>query len=381
MTGRQKIECAFSPDGTPDIGVVIPYEGIFIRDHWDHLTSCPWWYIHSPSIEYQLLWRREVIANTGYDWIGLPSFHSREERRCLFIDDRADGIYLVNHRTGKEVLLQKPAIGGWSHTSKIESVHPIRLPHTFSEIEEAITEPSVLDAEEYRRSGLADLADRILSEFGDDLFPIYSVGSPLWMCYSLWGFEGMMRMVAEQPELVEFACERFLLRACRQVRVAAVLGCAGVWIEECMTDMISPVAFDRLSAPYVRRLCEEIHSAGMKSIYYFCGNPADRWEAILSVPFDAISLEESKKGFVIEIEDVVEKIGGRRVVFGNLDAIRTLQDGTDDELRDEIERQICAGRANGSRFVVSLGSPVTPLTSVQRVRLYCDIAREVGARR
>ena len=48
--------------------------------------------------------------------------------------------------------------------------------------------------------------------------------------------------------------------------------------------------------------------------------------------------------------------------------------------RAEIVRQIQAGRRNGSRFVMSIGSPVTPGTPPERVRLYCDLAHELGAR-
>jgi uroporphyrinogen-III decarboxylase len=65
-------------------------------------------------------------------------------------------------------------------------------------------------------------------------------------------------------------------------------------------------------------------------------------------------------------------------VLGNLDAIGVLQGGSEDALRSEIARQIAAGRRNGSRFVMSLGSPVTPATPVERVRLYCELAHELG---
>ena len=35
MTGREKIEAAFSIEGTAEIGAVIPYEDIFIRVYCD----------------------------------------------------------------------------------------------------------------------------------------------------------------------------------------------------------------------------------------------------------------------------------------------------------------------------------------------------------
>jgi uroporphyrinogen-III decarboxylase len=124
---------------------------------------------------------------------------------------------------------------------------------------------------------------------------------------------------------------------------------------------------------------EAIRVAGMKSMYYYCGDPASRWDLILSIGADAIALEESKKNFTIDIDVVVDRVGGRCAVLGNLDAVGILQDADEAGLRREIHRQIAAGRRNGGRFIMSLGSPVTPGTQAERVRRYCELVRESGA--
>ena len=185
-------------------------------------------------------------------------------------------------------------------------------------------------------------------------------------------------MVAQKPELVKYACDRFLHNERIAVQEAAALGAAGVWIEDCMTDMISPQAFQELNVPYLRMLIEEIRALGMHSIYYYCGNPAGKLNLLLETGTDALSLEESKKGFTIDIAEVAEVVQGRCVLFGNLDAINLMPNGSEAELRREISRQAAAGRRNGNRFVMSLGSPVTPDTSPERVRRYCQMVRELN---
>lgn len=147
-----------------------------------------------------------------------------------------------------------------------------------------------------------------------------------------------------------------------------------------MTDMLSPAAFARLNLPFVCQLVDEIRALGMKSIHYFCGDPSGKWDLLLQTGADALSMEESKKGFTVDIEDVVQRVNGRLTVLGNLDAVDVLEHGTEAELRAEIGRQIKAGRRNGSRFIMSIGSPVTPGTPPERVRLYCDLARDLGRR-
>ncbi len=188
-----------------------------------------------------------------------------------------------------------------------------------------------------------------------------------------------MLLVATRPDLVRRACERLLAIAIRRVKVARALGAAGIWLEECMTDMVSPAAFEALCLPFVQQLVAAIRDAGMKSIYYYCGSPADRWDLLLSTGADALSLEESKKGFTIDMEEVVSRAAGRCAVLGNLDAIHLLPSASEDDLRAEIARQLLAGRRNAGRFLMSIGSPVTPGTPVARVRRYCEMVRELSA--
>lgn len=377
MTGREKIEAALSAKGPREFAAVICYEGIYVRDHWAELTEYPWWFAYEPDIERQLLWRRQAIERTGQDWFELPACHSREEREVLIVEARRDGVALVNRATGQVQPLREPRVGGWAPEGGCQSVHVSRLPETPEEVDAAVPAPEPFDAKAFAEEGRGDLAHALLAEFGATHFPLRSVGSPLWGCYGLWGFEGMMMLVATRPDLVRRACERFLARALREVKVSKALGAAGIWIEECMTDMVSPSAFQELCLPYVQQLVIAIREAGMKSIYYYCGNPADRWDHLFAAGADALSLEESKKGFRIDIAEVVKRAKGRCAVLGNLDAIHLLPHATEAELRAEIARQLAAGRRNRGRFIMSLGSPVTPATPVARVRLYCEMVREL----
>ena len=229
----------------------------------------------------------------------------------------------------------------------------------------------------WSRKAEADLALRLIAEF-PSIYPMCHVSSPLWCLYDLWGFEGMMTMIGEQPDLAGYAARRYLELCLDDVRQAKALGAAGIWIEECLTDMISPALFGAINVPLVAELVSAIHAAGMQTIYYYCGNPHGRLDMLISTGADALALEESKKDFTIDIDDIVDRVQGRCAVLGNLDAIYLLEHGSEAKLRAELSRQIAAGRRNGSRFVMSTGSPVTPGTPVERVRLYCDLVHELG---
>ena len=375
MKGRAKIESALSAGGTSQVPAVICYEGIFARDHWRELTDCPWWYREAPDLERQLAWRRDVIEAVGQDWLYLPTGLSARERENLSIEVRPEGVFRLDCSSGNAVALIEPPVSGMSSSGRLLSVHPPHLADTFEQIDALIPAPPRTLSDRTR----GDLAAKLLDEFGEDLYPIAHASSPLWSCYSLWGFEDMMVMVAERSDLVEHACRRFLDYRLQDIRELAAMGAAGVWIEDCLTDMVGPEAFESLNVRFLRPLVQEIRAAGMHSIHYFCGNPKGKWDQLLAVGADAIALEESKKGFEIDIEDVVNVVQGRMAVLGNLDAIGILQDGSEQELAAEIDRQVRAGRRNKGRFVMSIGSPVTPATPVERVRRYCDLVHHIGS--
>lgn len=145
-----------------------------------------------------------------------------------------------------------------------------------------------------------------------------------------------------------------------------------------MTDMVSADAYLTLNTPFLKELIGEIRYQGMKSIYYFCGDPRGKFDIILSLGADALAFEESKKGFTIDIASLAEAVDGRCTLLGNLDAIGVLEQGTDEQLQAGIRRQLDAAKTNRNRFVVSTGSPVTPRTSVERVRRYCDLVHSRG---
>ena len=380
MNGRQKIEAAFSPNGTPEIPAVICYEDIYIRDHWDSLTKIPWWYAQSPDIDQQMAWMSETIPAIGQDWMVLPTCPSRQYRKNHIIDPQRDGVYLTDRLSGEKEQLHLPVIGGWESFEHGYSGHVPYLAQTKAEVNSAVPLRPRFSRDKFIEEGHADLAQRLLVEFGNERFAFNYVSPPLWSCFSLWGFEGMMTMIADLPDLVQHACDRFLEAKMQNIQRAGALGADCIWIEDSLTDLISPRAYKKLNLPYLQKMVEEVHTHGMHSIYYFCGNPAGKLNLILESGAQALALEESKKGFVIDLAEIIEVVQGRCVLFGNLDAIHLLPHADEKTLRAEIRRQISIGRLNRSRFIMSIGSPVTPGTSPEQVRRYCDIAHEEGSR-
>jgi len=57
--------------------------------------------------------------------------------------------------------------------------------------------------------------------------------------------------------------------------------------------------------------------------------------------------------------------------------VNVLQNGTEKQLEKEINRQVTIGREHG-KFIMSLGSPVTPQTKANRVKEYVSLTRKLS---
>ena len=370
---RDRIAAALGPGTRGHTPAVVPYMGLFLRDHWDEVIDRPWW-----TWEYGSLAERcdvlEAMANaTGADWAPVGLCAERGWRSDHHVKEQSGQAFLVSRRTGEAGLLERPPVGGRQYQSSL--VRP-RV-HRAADVDAQVP---ITSADDLDHTGRLDLIRAAKARLGDRLCLLAPVPAPLWATHGYLGFHAMMTSLVEAPDLVDALTRRITDAQIERVKAYGRTGVDCVWIEDCMTssDLISPQHFRAWHAPRVAEITAAVRAAGMHSVYYFCGDPWDRIEDIVGAGADAVSFEESKKGFDIDIDAVEQAVGGRCAILGNLDAIGVLQDGTTQQLRDEVQRQLDVGRRTG-RFVASLGSPVTPATPTPRVREFTELVRELSA--
>jgi len=373
ITSRDKIFAAMTDGLKANFPVVIPYVDIFLRDHWDQVTDQLWWTIHAWDISARLRVEEDLQRKLDLDWVPCGMCPSRDWRENHRVETLGDRVFLVDTLSGERKEIWREPISG-THS-------PIDREPLIKSLEDMDKQVVVTKGGVLTQSGRLDHVRAIVERFGSEKFIFASVGTPFWSALSAYfGFRGIITNLFRKPRLVERVLEKITARTIGELRAYAKAGVDGIWMEECLSsaDVISLAQFERFSLPYVRELISEIRRLGMKSIYYPCGDVRDRLEPIIEAGPDCISLEESKKGFEIDIAWVNRVVAGRTCILGNLDAVGVLQNGTHTELEKEIRRQLSVGRQFG-RFIMSLGSPVTPGTRLSRVREYVNIVRQESA--
>jgi uroporphyrinogen-III decarboxylase len=147
----------------------------------------------------------------------------------------------------------------------------------------------------------------------------------------------------------------------------AEVGIHGVYVEEVFTgaDIISPRAYEEFVFAYNQPYFQHMSGLGLLPIHYVCGDVVPRLDRIAQLDIAAIGVEESKKSFLIEIEEVVQRVAGRAAVLGNIDAVRYGPNATLEEMAAEAKRQLRIGQ-EAKGFMLSTGSPF-PLDTNPRV--------------
>ena len=234
-------------------------------------------------------------------------------------------------------------------------------------------------AEDLVASGINDYRESVVATFGKDYF-ILSGGiiGTLYTCSAYVGLTNIFSMLIEKPDLMEYISQKILEQNIEKIRQLAAAGGDAIFIDDAMTtcDMISVEHYERFSLPYMKEMVREIHNLSHKAILIYFGGIQDRLEQIASIGADGLSMETSMKGYVNDINEIAKRIGNRVTLFGNIDPVRILQNGSDDELDAEIKRQVAAGKeARG--FIISTGSPITPATPLERMQKFIELGRKV----
>lgn len=186
-----------------------------------------------------------------------------------------------------------------------------------------------------------------------------------------------MVALKRQPARCLEIMERAIPRRLEEINTWAQVGVHGLWLGQllCSADIISEADYLKFIFPFDKILIDAAHAAGMTTIHYFCGDVIPRLEHIGKLNPVIVGVEESKKGFLVDIERVRAEIGPKTCILGNIDAYDVLELGSPATWEAEIERQIRA--AGPERFIISVGSPVTHDTPPKRLREFIKTAKRV----
>lgn len=370
MTSKERVHAALEGrpvDRTPATSL---YNFLYHCDHFSELTGRPPWELwkwkYAEPTEHLKIYR-EIVQAAPFETLQPQPAPSREGRENIELIER-DGQLFLHHR-------------------KWDSLQPLRAVsgHAFDEVanqtqyifdqQDVRERVQITKAEKLIAAGYNDYLAAAVGAFGEDHFILSGgVTGTLWSCTSYVGQTNLFALLVEKPDLIEYLSRKLLEQAIETIRQLAAGGGDAIYIDDALatSDLISVQHYERFSLPYVAEMVREIQRLGHRAIVIYFGGIADRLDQIASLGADGLSMECSMKGYVNDLERIAERIGSRISLFGNVDPLGVLQNGTEEELEAELRRQGQAGRkARG--YLACTGSPITPTTPLARVRRFLEL--------
>lgn len=375
MTGKERVHAALEGrpvDRTPATSL---YNFLYHCDHFSELTGRPSWELWKwkyAEPEEHLRTYCEMVEAAPFETLQPQPAPSREERANLELIER-DGQFFLYHRQ-RNRLQPLRAVSGHAFDDVANQTQ-----YVFDR-QDVQKQVRILKAEERIAAGYNDYLEAAVKALGKEHFILSGgVTGTLWSCTAYVGQANLFALLIEKPDLIEYLSWKLLEQALEIIRQLAAAGGDAIYIDDALAtcDLISVKHYERFSLPYVKEMVREIHRLGHRAIVIYFGGIADRLEQIASLGADGLSMECSMKGYVNDLERIAEAIGDRISLFGNVDPVGVLQNGTDEELEAEMRRQARAGRkARG--YLACTGSPITPATPLARVRRFLELGRTLG---
>jgi len=351
------------------------YNFLYQQDHFSELTGLPQWRLYEwlamEPAEYVKLFAQMQSAAQFELLQPQHSAPSRSWRVRQEFVNRNGHPFRHDRETDEWVRLDVPA--GSGHAT---DYHANETQYVFShaDVDACVT---VTPAAQQLADGANDYIDATVERFGEEEFIISGgVIGTIYSCHFYTGLTNLFTLLIDEPELIDYLCEKILVQNLETIRRFAAGGGDAIYIDDATatSDMISPAMYERFSLPYLKVMVDEIHHLGHKAILIYFGGIADRLELIADTQADGLLPEASMKGFVNDTAEIARRIGDRMTLFSNIDPVAVLQNGTDAELAVEINRQMEAGRlARG--FILSTASPITPATPLTRVQRFLEMGR------
>jgi uroporphyrinogen decarboxylase len=205
----------------------------------------------------------------------------------------------------------------------------------------------------------------------DNKFIVGWIEGPLAEYADLRGLSDAFFDLYDNPDRVRHTCDIIfeLGLSFSEAQIKAGAHCIGIGEAAC--SQINPELYREFFFPYEKRLVEYIHSLGAMAKIHICGNTSGILNDIMKTGADIIDIDHMVTAVPREVPNLLP----HQVFSGCADPVSILQNGDYGTIRQKIKDDY--KNASG-RMIVSAGCEVTPGTSLENFRAFCESAKTVS---
>jgi MtaA/CmuA family methyltransferase len=214
---------------------------------------------------------------------------------------------------------------------------------------------------------------RVVEAVGQDTWVVACFDQyPFSLAAALMGLSQIMLRAVEDRAMVEALMERCLEHGAAYAVALAQAGADLLSGGDSPAGLLGPKLYRELALPFEQRLIRRVKSATAKPIsLHVCGQATPILADMATAGADVIEIDQD-----VDLAEACRIVGPSLVLWGNLDPVGTLAQGTPQAVRQAALQAMEAARTSRhERFVLSSGCTLAMETPEQNLRALFQAAR------
>lgn len=217
--------------------------------------------------------------------------------------------------------------------------------------------------EEYIKSGRFEHVKILSEKYGREVFIALHNATPVNDVFDqegfLGGFQEAMIAAVEKTEMLAYLIYKSHEKHLDYQRALAKCGAhAHISTEAYLgAELVSPLLYEKLLFEAQKNYYRGVKKIGLIPIMCFWGNINPLVKYFKQLDIDGILIEESRKGYVLDVAEIKREIGDSITVFGNIPGETLMLYGTPEEVERETRKMIDS-LDHKKRFVMCTGTPL-----------------------
>ncbi len=184
----------------------------------------------------------------------------------------------------------------------------------------------------------------------------------------LRGLGAFMMDLLEDPAFARELLALVFENAMAFARLQQQAGAEIMGVGDAASSLVGPDLYREFILEEQRRFVDALHGMGLLVRLHICGDAGPLLPMLAGVPADQVDLD-----WMVPIAAARAALGPRRLLAGNLDPVRLVQDGTPADVEAALER--CYQDAGRSGYAVNAGCEVTRDTPAANLAAMRGFAR------
>jgi MtaA/CmuA family methyltransferase len=206
---------------------------------------------------------------------------------------------------------------------------------------------------------------RICDALGKEVFIVACFDQfPFSLASALMGLDRIMLQLKDDPRLIEALMERCLEFGLAYGRALGAAGADLLSGGDSPAGLLGPASYREFALPFERRLTAGLQAATGKPVsLHICGDATPILATMAASGADVLEIDHQ-----VDLANACRIVGPHVALWGNLDPVGLLLQGSVEQVRQASRRAVETVRACGHRrFVLSSGCTLAPATPCENL--------------